>query len=209
MEVLANEILNLPNMEVFVPEYFERYGKLGQFSREKTIPQYAEVAYDKIVCHLTEPRQGFEKPIFIGYSMGGLVVRYWVEEMGLSARAVILIGTPNKGIRLSDLPLWTRLVLKYVVGVHPCIKDMQEDGEFLKNLNKNPPGGNYYYICGEYDKMVPFNRCAMSAGVDERKRVVPTDHSGLIPKSSGNMRTRSHSAIPDIMYILQKEFAQS
>lgn len=205
LELLARRILSLPDMEVIIPNYFERYGMLWQFFREKTIPQYAAVVYDKIY-HLTDPLHGFGKPILIGYSMGGLVSRYLVERMGLSVKATILVGTSIRGIKFSKLPLWQRLMLK--IRTPPCVKDMEEGSEFLKELNKNPPGDNYYYIVSGCDNLVPLS--SILPGVaEEKKKVVPTDHSGLIPKSDKDKIDVSISAIPEIIKILQKEFAQS
>lgn len=178
---------------------------LGQFSRKKTIPKYAEVAYGKIIYHLTDPCRGFKKPILVGYSMGALVVDHMVREMGLPVKALILVGGPNRGIRVSDLPLRKRLLLK--IKTPPCVVDMEEGSDFLKMLNRNPPSGNRYYIGGTKDEIVPLESSIPPGIAEARKRMVYTNHSGLIPKSDKNKKDISISAIPEIIEIIKKEFA--
>jgi len=199
LRVLAEEIRKQfpgAGIEIFIPHYFERYGRIGRYFRKKTIPEYAN-----IVGRMIEFGTSSKSVILIGYSMGGLIARYLVEKMEFPAKTVILIGTPNKGIKLSR---WEKLFLK-IISV-PCIEDMKENSKFLRRLGiKSLP--NYYWLGSDRDERVPLSSSIPSeiryntrgyAGLG----VFSTDHSGLIPKTP---KTSKDSAIPAIIKILKKE----
>jgi len=89
-------------------------------------------------------------PIIIGCSMGGLIARHLVEKMGLEVRGLILLATPNKGIRLS-LP--ERIFLK-IIGPVLCVEDMKPGSDFLKSLEDPPLEECYYFFGGINDSRV-------------------------------------------------------
>ena len=195
MEVLRKEIKKyFPDAEIVESEYFERY-KWGLFSIKKTIPEYASVVRDKI-------GETGDDTIFVGYSLGGLIVRWMVEKMGVLAKAVILVGTPNKGINLS----LKEKVLLQIIEI-PCIEEMKEDSLFLKSLNRDVMPISYYYFGGRIDKRVPLE-LSMPWNVQQpsyaRSEIIDADHSGLIPK---NRKDIGSSAIPTILKILEKEIS--
>ena len=198
-QVLVDEIKReFPGIEILIPEYFEGYGRIGQFFRKKTISEYAATVKKRIEKEVREKDKSF---VLIGYSMGGLIVRYLVEKMEFPAKTVILIGTPNKGIKLS---WWEKLLLK-IINI-PCIEDMKENSEFLRTLQiKSLP--NYYWLGSDRDKRVPFNSSIPIEIRYNTKRyrgleVLSTDHSGLIPMTP---KKSKDSAIPAIIRILKKE----
>jgi len=187
-----------PETEIVEPEYFERY-KRGLFFVKKSIPNYAAVVLDMI-------GEIDDDTIFVGYSSGGLIVRWMVEELGVSAKAVILVGTPNKGIKIS----WWEKIIQRIIRV-PCVEDMKDNSEFLQRLNKglNSLPRNYYYLGGRHDKRVPLESSLPEEILRDTKRYVGaeifwTDHSGLIPKASKG-KISVISAIPAIIRILKKE----
>lgn len=195
LKMLTDEIKKeFPEVKVWIPEYFEKYGRIGKYLRRKTISEYAAVVKEKIGT-FEEP------PILIGYSMGGLICRYLVEKMDFPAKLVILVGTPNKGIRLS---WFEKLLLKRIK--IPCLEDMREKSNFLQILGiKSMP--NYYWIGSDHDERVSWNSSIPSeiryntrgyAGMAG----VSTGHSALIPKEDKNIES---SAIPAIIKILKRK----
>lgn len=176
---------SFPGIEVLAPNYFEIYGRLGKFLRKKTISEYARN------IKLEEPIE-----LVIGYSMGGIILRYLVEKMKFPTKAVILVGTPNRGIKLSR---WEKHLLKLVKV--PCIRDIEENSEFLKELSI-PDSENYYFIGSDKDEKVDIESAIPIPIRKEGKfYVLHCNHSGLIPKG-GKVE---NSAIPIIIDILRKE----
>ncbi len=175
---------------VMAPDYFEAYGRLGKyFFRKKTIPEYANL----LRLNLADSNS-----VLIGYSMGGIILRYLVEKFPTQfpTKAVILVGTPNRGIKLS--PLEKRLLKLVKV---PCIRDIEENSEFLKELSI-PDSENYYFIGSDKDEKVDIESAIPIPIRKEGKfYVLHCNHSGLIPKG-GKVE---NSAIPIIIDILRKE----
>jgi len=205
LEVLAEEIKReFPEAKIVIPEYFERYGKIGKFFRRKTIQEYSQRVYEEIAFELR--KETAPQIILIGYSMGGLICRYLVEKKKFLARTVILVGTPNKGI--ISLSLKERLLLK-ILKVS-CVEEMKENSQFLRDLNRGPIPTNYYLIGSKKDERIPlwsaipleiFGESIRSRGI----KVLDTDHSGLIPFIPKTRKEIENSAIPKIIEIIRKE----
>ena len=104
------------------------------------IIEYANIIAQKFPSNSNDPNK---YPIIIGCSMGGLIARHLVEKMGLRVKGLILLVTPNKGIRLS---LIEKIFLK-IIGPVLCVKDMKPGSDFLKSLG-DPPLKEYYYFFG-------------------------------------------------------------
>jgi len=195
LKLLIEEIKKeLPKAKIIVPNYQEGYSRPKIRAGRKTVIEYAKICKDII----EKERLNEELLVIIAYSFGGLIARELTEEMQIQAKAVILVGTPNKGIKLS---WWERLLLK--IFKRPFIEDMMPESKFLVELNenyeKNRPRINYYLIAGEEDNRVPQNS---AIGIEARERIIlPIDHSGLIPRKY----TGRPNAIWDIIKILKKE----
>jgi hypothetical protein len=166
---------------------------------KKSVLEYARICKGIIL------KQKVNGPIFIiGYSLGGLITRVLVEMLQIDAQAVILVGTPNKGIKLNcweKLILWGKLILKILK--RPAIEEMLPNSQFLRKLNENYPKlqlkTKYYLIAGQKDKRVPLNS---ALGIEGKKIIIPQcDHSGLIPKKP----TSKPNAIGAIINILKEE----
>lgn len=199
-----------PNAGVFTIEYFEKYGWLRKFFRKKRIPEYTEVTAKDFKIIEGESKKiamilGKDFPlIIIGYSMGGLVSRHLIEKMGFRATAAILVGTPNKGIKIN---LWDKLLLK--IFRTPCVKDMIENNEFLQELNKyheRQPPIPYYLIGGSEDEIVPLESALSVPWLttefsSDYTTMVETNHLGLIPTDREKI---NGSAIPIIIKIIEK-----
>ena len=168
---------------------------MGTFFCKNTIPDYAGTVWD-----ITGETGG--DTIFVGYSLGGLIVRWMVEKMGVLAKAVILVGTSNKGIKLS---LKEKALLQIIE--IPCTEEMKEDSSFLKVLNRNVTPISYYYLGGRIDKRI-LPELFMPWNVQQpryvRSEIIDVDHSGLIPEKREDIET---SAIPAILKILKKEIS--
>ncbi|KAF5437683.1 tRNA A37 methylthiotransferase MiaB [Candidatus Methanophagaceae archaeon] len=176
--IVSGEIIKekFPDAEIIAPKYFERY-KRGLFFIKKTIPEYAGAVWD-----ITGETGG--DTIIIGYSLGGLIARYMVERMNFPAKAVILVGTPNRGINLF---LKEKLLLKIVK--IPCIEEMRKGSEFIESFAERKPPPDYYYLGGKYDKRVSLSSSAPLSiyALPRHKRsiIINTGHSGLIPEKFG------------------------
>jgi len=192
LKTLEEEIKkNFPEEKVLVPEYFERYGKLGKYLRTKTIPEYAwNVQRETLFINNDEP-------ILIGYSMGGIITRFLVEKIGLKAKEVILVGAPNRGVKINFVE--DKLVGKLVS--LPCIREIQPESNFLRLLNWNWHPEGYYFIGSDRDERVPINS-AIPMKEEGKFFILHTSHSGLIPKKAEMV---PKSAIPIIIEILKNE----
>ena len=180
-----------PEVKIIAPNYLEHYGKFGIQAGRLDIFHYALVCRNKIRDEIIDG-----PIIFIGYSMGALIARMLVEQFRIEAKAVILVGGPNQGIKLS---FWEKLFTKNIL----CVKDMKKDSPLLRSLNlayeDNKPTARYYLIAGEKDKRVPLNS---ALGIEGKKIIIPQcDHSGLIPKKP----TSKPNAIGAIINILKEE----
>ncbi|RJP68886.1 MAG: hypothetical protein C4532_11870 [Candidatus Abyssobacteria bacterium SURF_17] len=70
------------------------------------VPYFAERLSEKVREAMA--RTGCEKVDLVGHSMGGLVVRYFIEHLGGAscARMAVTIGTPNRGTKMAALGLF-------------------------------------------------------------------------------------------------------
>ena len=189
----------LPEEKIIIPNYLECYSKLGIImAGKKSIDEYADI-FKKII----EREKTNEPLLLIGYSLGGLITRVLVEKLGVNARAIILVGTPNKGVKLNR---WEKLLGNMLK--RPIVEEMLPDSQFLNNLNENYEKltlqTRYYLLAGSKDKRVPpwsalGTEFIKSSGIF----IGSTDHSGLVPKKSKSTPT----AIDVIIQILKKEEA--
>lgn len=76
----------------------------GSFSEE--VPRFAERLSEAI--NLALVHSGCDKVDLVGHSMGGLVVRYYVEKLGgaASVNAAVTIGAPHRGTKMAALGIF-------------------------------------------------------------------------------------------------------
>jgi triacylglycerol lipase len=90
----------------------------------------------------------------VGHSMGGLVARVLVEQLGLAGvvGCLVTVGTPHLGSALASL------------GIGKNARQMERTSAFLKELNARsvPPDVCYIGICSAHDNVVLPWRCALS-----------------------------------------------
>ena len=185
-----------PEAKIIIPNYLEKYQRpLILNNGKKNILEYAKICKDII------EKEKVPGPIFIvGYSLGGILARISVEKLGINTQALILIGTPNQGIRLN---FWEKAFLKLTK--RQVIEEILPNSKFLRELNENYQRLNlqtrYYLLTGENDKRVSL---WSALGIEFIKSsgsfIGSTDHSGLIPQ-----KPKSESALDIIIQILKKE----
>lgn len=97
--------------------------------------QYAEEVEERIDSILED--KSFEEVDMIAHSMGGLVARWYVEELGGSENVnkLITLATPHRGTEMASLVFWTS-----------GGGDMLPDSEFLEKLNSSPLADDVEYI---------------------------------------------------------------
>ena len=125
------DLFNDPENPVVVP------------AKNDNIDEYAE-RLNNLVSVVME-KTGRPKVIIVGYSMGGLVTRRYVQLFGEEdVDKIILIATPNKGI--------SKNVAMYcgVFGEANHCKDMKKGSDFIENLNNGEtPNIPVYNIIGK------------------------------------------------------------
>jgi triacylglycerol esterase/lipase EstA (alpha/beta hydrolase family) len=92
--------------------------------------------------------------VIIAHSMGGLIIRYLIEQMGYKIEKLIMLETPNQGI-----PSWP-----IRIGILPdcqSVRDMMKGSEFMLQLNKDwqakrrQTAISYFQIGGIYSTIFP------------------------------------------------------
>ena len=117
-------------------DYFEdKEGYLLIQSNSENIDSYA-VRLKSIIDDLKE-KSGKPKVNVIAHSMGGLVVRRYIQLFGEeSIDKLIMIGTPNKGISGNTAEICP------VFGEKKECNDMKEGSLFMRKLNSETPSPN-------------------------------------------------------------------
>jgi len=126
-----------------------------------------------------EPLKRYRSMALIAHSMGGLVVQAAVlEDPELRSRVgnILLFGTPSAGLRkASFFKFWK-----------PQLKDMAEDGEFIKGLRGrwnqqigDHPSFVLYATAGDEDQFVP-PESSILPFLARQRRVVRGDHLSIV-----------------------------
>lgn len=103
---------------------------------------------------------GSAKVDIVGYSMGGLVSRYYIKSLGGDAKvgALITMGTPHYGTAVANIAAF--FLLGNCIGITAC-QQMAAGSSFLNDLNAGPdavPGVRYTAIMSVLDELViPYN----------------------------------------------------
>ncbi len=127
-----------------------RLGRTNVFSpnfrpASASIPQFAEQLSETVKLALSQT--GCDKVDLIGHSMGGLVVRYFIEKLG-GARCVytaITLGAPHRGTKTAAL------------GLFKTAEQFRPDSSFIRELNRGPLSPdpvNMIAIWSDFDTVV-------------------------------------------------------
>lgn len=148
----SNELSKIPSPITIKVSYY--YDVLKQGDNYVTIIQTRSEDIDTYALRLKElidsikENTNKKKVILISHSMGGLVSRRYVQLFGEeSVDKMILIGTPNKGIKGK--------IAEYcpIVGWELECKDMLSDSKFIEKLNSYKSGLEIWNIVGDGCKM--------------------------------------------------------
>ncbi|MCP4640347.1 MAG: alpha/beta fold hydrolase [bacterium] len=138
-----------------------RHGEMDDFARQL-------VACVDRVCNTT----GSSKVILVGYSMGGLVARAYVERWGGASKVakVITVGTPHHGTGIA----------RVVVGTNG--REMRVRSEWLRELNRDenlPEGPAYVSIYSAHDNML-YPQTSAELGKAKNIRLMAMGHFTMI-----------------------------
>jgi len=135
----------------YLKEHLEQQGyKLytSQYGNGQPMTKSLQVYIQQVAVEI----QRIKPTAIIAHSMGGLIVRYLIEQKGYQIEKLIMLETPNQGIpfwliKIGRLPNWQ------------SVRDMTKNSEFLKNLNKDWQARRlhtrYFQIGGIYSVIFP------------------------------------------------------
>jgi pimeloyl-ACP methyl ester carboxylesterase len=197
--VLLHGILRTPLSMVGFARFFKKRGfrvlNLGYPSRKHDLAVLLNGIHDPIQRF----RETFSGKIhFVGYSMGGLLVRAYLNRYGIRGLGrVVLIGTPNGGSEVADY-LQNRFLYQWVFG--PAGQQLITDQRGFQHLF-SPLKAEIGIIAGN-KSMPPFGFTMAGTDNDGKVSVVsthlmeekdhltlPTSHMGLLfhPKVRAQM----------------------
>jgi pimeloyl-ACP methyl ester carboxylesterase len=197
--VLLHGILRTPLSMVGFARFFKKWGfrvlNLGYPSRKHDLAVLLNGIHDPIQRF----RETFSGKIhFVGYSMGGLLVRAYLNRYGIRGLGrVVLIGTPNGGSEVADY-LQNRFLYQWVFG--PAGQQLITDQRGFQHLF-SPLKAEIGIIAGN-KSMPPFGFTMAGTDNDGKVSVVsthlmeekdhltlPTSHMGLLfhPKVRAQM----------------------
>lgn len=188
--LLRKDLENMP-IKVVVPQYLDAKGRFARFRAHKTIEEYAAIVEKTIIVQRQEHPEA--KIYVLGHSLGGLIARYLQKRNLFPENQMILVGTPNRGIKLS-------LVLKILAKICnvPLAFQIDKKSNFLYILNMRGIPSEAHYIYGELDDVVtressdPLNCGTMIANCGHK----------LFPREIEKLE---NSAIPVVKKILEKD----
>ena len=89
-----------------------------------------------------------KKVHIIGYSLGGIIARYVVDNYQIDSLGnIILIGSPNKGSEMAKF-LENNLLVHKIFG--PALKDLRPNSEFWDKIKDNVHEKNVGVIAGDF-----------------------------------------------------------
>lgn len=108
------------------------------------IPKFAEKLAD--VVSWAAERTNAQAVDLVGHSMGGLVVRYYIERLGGAplVHSAVTIGSPHRGTKMA------------VLGLFRSAAQFRRDSPFIKELNESAPapGVRMTSIWSDFDNIV-------------------------------------------------------
>jgi triacylglycerol esterase/lipase EstA (alpha/beta hydrolase family) len=132
-----------------------------------SIPKFAEALSE--VVSLALKRADARKVDLVGHSMGGLVVRYYIECLGGAefVHSAVTIGTPHRGTKTA------------VLGLFGTAAQFRQDSPFVKQLCEAAPacGVNMVSIWSEFDNIV----------LPPENALLPEPYKNLMVKNLGHV----------------------
>lgn len=124
----------------------------------------------------------------VGYSMGGLVARYLVEQAGWARRVgtLVMLGTPNRG----TIAAWVPATVGGFGRWNATGGDMRPGSPFLRSMDSAEPPGEHYVAIGGAPAWLPFPRH------DYDGDGVAHGYDGLVPSESPFLVGDEHYLVP-------------
>jgi pimeloyl-ACP methyl ester carboxylesterase len=176
------------------------YGAInvGYDSRHKPIEELVDDVREELGLYETE---GAEKLHFVGHSMGGLVIRAFLNKYRPSNLGrVVMLGTPNQGSEVADRLAGNAL---YKAFYGPAGQQLITDQSAFGNIFGNPdyefgviagdwsidPIASFFIIPGASDGRVPVERTKLEGMKDHI--VLHVAHT-FLPYSKNVIRETAH-----------------
>ncbi|GAB4336877.1 MAG: hypothetical protein Kow0099_10060 [Candidatus Abyssubacteria bacterium] len=109
-----------------------------------TVPHFAEQLAETVQSAISET--AVERVDLIGHSMGGLVIRYYLDRLGGAAhvRTAITLGSPHGGTKMAAL------------GLFKSARQFRTDSQLIRELNLSSPSEavRMLAIWSEFDNIV-------------------------------------------------------
>lgn len=112
----------------------------------------------------------------VGYSMGGLIARFLIEQAGWAdrVRTLVMLGTPNHG----TIAAWVPATVGGFGRWNATGADMRPNSPFLRSLGRAEPAGERYVAIGGAPPWLPFG------------------YDGLVPSESPFLTGDEHYLAP-------------
>ena len=154
---------------------FSRIHTFTYSSRHATIPGIVS-QLDKLVTNL-EARYGNEKPLLIGHSLGGLIIRAFMAEENNAGRiaGAISLGAPHRGSKAATLAIGN--LGRTLVPSNPLFQELTR--------KENPVTVPCLALVSEGDNMILPQDNLVPATPGWSMRLTPfTTHTGLLARPS-------------------------
>ena len=114
------------DVQIFLPDLPHNYGRTNLFSLAQDLEQYISTNIEDNV------------PLdILGFSMGGLIARIWLQKLGGATRTkrFISVGTPHRGTFLAELiPSFFLNGVAQMKRSSPLLLDLNSDISSLRNI---------------------------------------------------------------------------
>lgn len=139
---------SLNKLEKFISSYNFTTFNVSYPSTENSIEEIVDIIHESILNKIND----YDKVSFVGFSMGGLVVRAYLNKYHLpKLDKVVMIGTPNNGSEVSDF-FEKNNFYKRLLG--PAGSQLTTTFQ-----NKHSLFGKIYYECGVIAGNLPLDFC--------------------------------------------------
>lgn len=160
--LLRRRLSHAGRKNVIAPNFRPASGSVAVFARQ--LSETARTAMARAGCNEVD---------LVGHSMGGLVVRYFIEHLdGRSCvRAAVTVGTPNVGTKMAAL------------GLFPSSKQFSPGSEVLAGLSEPLSRGGrvaFTALWSEFDNMVLPPDNAKLSGLCRNVMIRNTGHIALL-----------------------------
>lgn len=139
---------SLKGLEKFIFNYGFAILNITYPSTKHSINELVDIVHKVIHDEFNK----YDKVSFVGFSMGGLIIRAYLNKYKLSnLEKVVMIGTPNNGSEVADFFKGNKLYKKFFGPAGGQLITNQQDHDILF--------GKIYYECGIIAGNLPLDFC--------------------------------------------------